>query len=168
MKLYELSVEMQKVMDAMEQWAIEHDGDVSDFPMLDNLATLDEDFKQKVLSVAAYIKGLEAEVNAFKAEEERLERRRETTKRKVEFLKGYITSQVQSPADFHVSDARAKVSFRPSKVVDIIEENRIPVAYMRIPVAVPAPDKKLIKEALERGTAVDGAVLVKRLNLSIQ
>ncbi len=118
----------------------------------------------KIENIALFIKNLTADVKALKEEETNLSERRKTKENKIEQLKKYLTSVLDS-APFE--SARAKISFRKSVAVNILDEAKIPSAYTKTETVVKI-DKKAIGDALKFGELVEGAELVQNSNIQIK
>ncbi len=118
----------------------------------------------KIENIALFIKNLNADIKALKEEETNLAERRKSKENKVEQLKNYLTS-VLDLVPFE--SARAKISFRKSVAVNILDETRIPSEYTKTETVVKV-DKKAIGDALKVGIEIDGAELVQNQNIQIK
>lgn len=136
----------------------EETGEITcEWSSLDELA---ERFEDKVVACGIYSKGLECDIEAIKAEEERLRKRREVLVKKNEHLKEYMLGGMRSAGIEKVERPQAVVSVRRNPAsVDIIDQAALPSVYVREKVTV-SPDKKAIKKALSEGMEVPGAALV--------
>lgn len=86
MKLYEIAQEIEQVLDN-----IDNIDQVSE-TMQQELERLDLEFDAKVENIVLYIKGLQVDVDALKAEEERLANRRRSIQKTIDWLKSYINT----------------------------------------------------------------------------
>lgn len=136
----------------------EETGEITcEWSSLDELA---ERFEDKVAACGIYCKNLESDIEAIKAEEERLKKRREVLAKKSERLMEYMLGGMRSAGIEKVERPQAVVSIRRNPAsVDIIDQEALPAEYLREKVSV-APDKKSIKKALQEGLEVPGAALV--------
>lgn len=133
----------------------------------DNFNQLEMERNDKLESVALYIKSLDADAAAIKAEEKALAERRSIKEKKADRLRGYLAFSMQSFGDTKLETPRVALSFRKSEHVEIEDENLIPLDFCRQKVTV-TPDKTAIKKAIKNGETVNGATLVERQNLQIK
>lgn len=133
----------------------------------DNFDQLEMLRSDKMENVALYIKSVEADAAAIKAEEKALKDRREVKEKKAERLRDYLTRSMQTFGDTKLETPRVALSFRKSEQVEIVDEGKLPPDYCRTKTTV-TPDKAAIKKAIKSGEAVDGATLVERQNLQIK
>lgn len=131
----------------------------------DNFNQLEIERNDKLESVALYIKSLEADAAAIRAEERALAERRSIKEKKIERLRGYLSYSMQSFGDTKLETPRVALSFRKSQVVEIEDESLIPQNLMKVKAT---PDKTAIKKAIKAGETVEGATLVDRQNLQIK
>lgn len=132
----------------------------------DNFDELEGARKDKMENVALYIKGLEADAAAIRAEEKALAERRSIKERKAERLRDYLTRSMRTLGDPKLETPRVAISFRKSQVVEVWDERELPEDYWKHP--EPQPDKTAIKQAIKAGWSVPGADLVERQNLQIK
>lgn len=132
---------------------------------VDNLEALEMERNEKLEAVACYVKGLEAEAAAIKAEEKALKDRREAKEKKAERLRAYVSDSMSFFGDTKLETARVALSFRKSEAVIIEDEAIIPDEWL---VYKPSVNKAGIKKALKAGLPVQGAQLVERRNLQIK
>jgi hypothetical protein len=158
MKLFEISDAITQIMATVES----QDGELSDVQTV-ALDSLELARDQKLLDCACVYKSLEAEAEAVKATEIALGLRRKALERHAEWLWRYIRSHVTDGE--RLKDGRAKLGWRKSSAVEIVNVQHVPDKFMRY--NEPAPDKTAIKAAIESGEAVPGAQIVERQNLQI-
>ena len=134
---------------------------------------IDEDFEdleaeraEKLEAVACFIKGLDAEAAAIKAEEKALEGRRKAKEAKADRLRVYLAQSLQNAGESRYESARCVVSFRKSEAVEVCDADELPAEYMKQ--AAPTPDKAAIKKALKAGETVNGAQLITRQNIQVK
>ena len=164
MKLYEINEEIRTAQDLMEEWAAEHDGDITDFPLVENLERIQIDRVHKLLSLACVVKDFDAEESALADEIKNLSDRKKAVAGKRDRWKAYIASSL-SPKE-KMSDARATISWRESKAVELeVEADALPKEFQRTKVEA---DKTAIKDALTAGIEVQGARLAVRQSLQIK
>lgn len=133
----------------------------------ENLSSLEMARNEKLEAVALYIKSLEAEAEAMKAEAKKLADRREAKERKAERLRSYISNSMQALGDTKLETAKVALSFRKSESVDVYEPSLLPAEYTKSKTTV-TPDKTAIKAAIKAGQEVAGATLEVKQNLQIK
>jgi hypothetical protein len=105
------------------------------------------------------MKCLEADIKAFKEEENRIAKRRKTIENKFEGLKEYLRNTLVNAGIDKVTTGTFKVRVQNSNPsVNVYSEEKIPNEYK-----IPQPakvDKKQILDTLKNGGLVDGAELV--------
>lgn len=131
----------------------------------DNFNQLEIERNDKLESVALYIKSLDAEASAIRAEEKALAERRSIKEKKVERLRSYLSYSMECFGDRKLETPRVAIGFRKSQVVEIEDEALIPQPWVKYK---PSIDKAGIKKALKAGEYVHGAQLVERQNLQIK
>ena len=131
----------------------------------DNFNQLEIERNNKLESVAIYIKGLDAEAAAIRAEEKALAERRSVKEKKAERLRDYLTRSMEAFGDTKLETPRVALSFRKSDAVEIPDETLIPQTWIKYK---PSIDRMGIKKALKAGESVYGACLVERRNLQIR
>jgi hypothetical protein len=131
----------------------------------DNFNELEVERQAKLEAVSLYIKNLEADAAAIRAEEKALAERRQAKERKAERLREYVTRSMQTFGDVKLETARVALSFRKSIAVKIMHEGRIPTRYIEYK---PQVKRAELKKALQAGDEVPGAILVERQNLQIK
>ena len=166
--LYELDAKIAEVLDTgFEMSCIDAEtGEIDETQLAIYLEQLQLDRKTKIDNIAVYVKNLEAEAVAIRAEEKRLKERREAKERKAERLKNYIKTSMLLQGETKFESARVSMALRNSKAV-VVDESKLESVYF-INKIVQSVDKKAIKAALEAGILVEGAMLEERKNLQIK
>ena len=139
-------------------------GEVIDPEMLDALLMKRE---TKIEGVACWIKNLESDAAAIKAEREALIKREVAALAKAEALREWLANALQGQK---FSTARCAVSFRKSEAVVFeadFDVNAIQSQFQKRTETI-TPDKMAIKAALKAGEAVAGCRLVQNLNTLIK
>lgn len=157
MNLYELNR-------AIAGFDLEIDEETGEILNGDDLDKLEMERSEKIENIALWIKDLNAEAAAIKAEEQNLSRRRKTAENKAEWLRSYIQDALGGEK---LKTARVAVSYRTTEAVEIIDQEEIPEAFLTIKTEV-KPDKKAIKDAIKNGGTVPGTELVKRTSVQIK
>ena len=166
--LYELDSKIAELLETgFEMSCIDAEtGEIDETQLAVYLEQLQLDRKTKIDNIAVYVKNLEAEAVAIKAEEKRLKERREAKERKAERLKNYIKTSMMLQGETKFESARVSMALRNSKAV-VVDESKLESVYF-INKLVQSVDKKAIKAALEAGILVEGAMLEERKNLQIK
>lgn len=159
--LYNINARIEQVI----QLGFALDEETGEFWTADNLEALELERNEKLEAVACFIKNLEAEAVALRAEEKALAERRQTKEKKAEHLKQYLRDCMTAADLKQFETAKCKLTVRNSKAVEIDEGAEIDKAYL---VFTSKPDKKAIKAALEAGESVAGARIVERQNLQLK
>ena len=162
MTLYEIDNAIREVL---ESAADPETGELVDEELLEQYDKLIMDRDQKVENIGLYIKNLEADAAAIKAEAKNLTARAKAAENKAEHLRNYMQfclngQKFQSP--------RLSVSFRRSQKVEV-DQNRlfeIPDDYLRY--KDPEVDKKRVSEALKAGEDIPGCTLVDSVSMIIK
>ena len=139
----------------------EETGEILNAEALDELNIAKE---EKIENVGLWIKNLEAEAAAVKAEKDNMAARQKRLEKKAESLRGYLTYALQGEK---FSTPRVAMSFRKSESVHITEEYLIPDEFMNIKITK-TPDKTELKKALKEGKDILGAELITKQNLQIK
>lgn len=164
LKLYEMDEELVVIEGMMAEWAAEHEGDVTDFPLNDELERLMGDRVEKCLKVGVWIKNLMAESTAYKNEAKSLTGKARVCDNKVEGLKSFLT-YVLEPGEKY-KDSRITIGWRKSKrvIVNAIIDD-LPQKYIKI---TKAADLVELKSDIRAGAVVQGVHIEEFNNLSIQ
>lgn len=152
--LYEIDYEIMNCIDF-------ETGEVVD---VEKLTSLQMEREHKIEGVALWVKNLKADAAAYKAEKDAFAEREKKAKNKAESLKKWLTNALNGEK---LETNRVAVSFRKSKVVEVLDDSKIPDSYMTEIITV-TPDKKGIREAIEYGFDVPGCELVERNNIQIK
>lgn len=125
------------------------------------MESLKADFAAKVENTALYIEELDARVDALKAKEQELAKRRKAFEKRADWLRGYLTAALDKPFE---SDA-VKITFRKSTSVEC-DVSKLPAEYVKVKTTCEA-DKTALKAALTSGAIISGASLVEKRNIKI-
>lgn len=162
MQLYKIVKSIQKVFEAPTGDVIDGEtGEVFNKKYLDDLRIAKN---RKIENIACWIKNLQAEIEAYKKEEENFRIRRKQAEKRIENLKWYLTEWIPGEK---IETPRAKISWRKSEVVNILDENLIPSGYKSQKITE-VIDKKEIKRAIKSGMVVAGADIKVNENIQIK
>jgi hypothetical protein len=164
MTLYEIDSKISDLLEMIYEDAETNGGEIAD-DMAEELEGLEMERTVKIENIACYVKNLDAEAEAIKAEEKRLAERRKTAENKAVRLREYLALALHGEDVY--SSARVKLSWRKSETVEIENVDDLPEDYRRIKTVVEA-DKTAIKQAIKAGEDIAGAFLMERRNLQIK
>jgi len=136
----------------------------------DTLEGSSTEIQAKVESYAFVIRNMEALPEAIKAEEKRLAERRKAIEKRVDNIKHWLFTSMQTAGINKIESPVFTIALQnnPASVV-IDDESLIPADYLRVPEAPPpSPDKALIKQAINDGFEVPGAHLQTSQRLVIK
>lgn len=119
MSLYQLNNELFLAEQMLEEWAEEHEGDITDFPLNEELDKLEMDRDTKALNVGVWYKNLLAQAEAIKDEVRVLSRRKQTMENAAARMKLYLQDNV--PQGIKLENSRCKISWRKNTAVALPE-----------------------------------------------
>lgn len=155
--LYEIN---QAIMDCMVENTDMETGEILNTAQLDSLQM---ELDSKLEGIGCWIKNLEAEAAAYKAEKDAFAARQKAAENKAASLKKYMADFLRG-CPFET--LRVKVSFRKSESLEVSESAVIPEEYLRY--KDPEVDKTELKKAVKAGLVLDGVQLVQKQNISIK
>ena len=153
-----------EIDDAILNFEFEVDEETGEILNAQNLDDLKMEREQKIEGVGLWIKNLEAEAAAVKAEKDNMADRQRRLEKKAESLKGYLAYALQGEK---FSTPKIALSWRRSESVVITDEHLLPETCLNVTI-VKKPDKKVIKDALKAGKDIMGAELIEKQNLQIK
>lgn len=130
-------------------------------------SALDMERNAKLEGCALYIKNMEADVEAMRAEEKKLAERRRVLENRAERMRAYVANSMLTFGDAKIETARVSLSFRKSDALVIADGAEIPEAYV-VTKTTTAPDKAALKKALKAGTVIPGVTIEQRQNLQLK
>lgn len=136
-------------------------GEILDVEQLEALCMERE---QKIEGVALWIKNLQADVLALKAEKEAFEKREKEATAKIESLKKWLVNALSGEK---FSTTKCAVSFRKSTKLEVFEPEKVPAELM-VETVTSKPDANAIKALLKSGQGIDGCRLVENINPQIK
>ena len=172
MKLYEINEEIQNTLDAyldidgqlVDQETGEILEEAANTAVMKRLEELEIAKEEKLEGIACWIKGMEAEEEALKAEQKKLKERADRLAKKRETVTGFLE---RSLAGEKLKSERVVVSYRKSAQTVIKNEDELPEEYWKVKISRD-PDKTAIKKAIKDGIEVPGAEVIEVLNMSIK
>lgn len=158
MTLYDISAALEE---AFERCIDPETGEIlEDTSELDELALARD---EKIENIGLYIKNLQSDALAIRAEELNLAKRRKSCENRAAWLRKYLANNLQGES---FKTPKLSVSWRKSESVEVENVWDLPDDYVRF--QDPVPDKRKIAESLKKGIEVSGAELVTNLNMIIK
>ncbi len=153
MKLYEIKNRMLEVM-------LDSTEDASDLSpeFLQRLSDIEMDFHEKAINVAAHIKNMEADLEAFTGFLEKMAKKKKAIENKIDSLKKYLTHNLRQLQYTKIESTAFNVTLNESKHVVLDPEKHLPDEYIVTRVEH-LPNKILIAEDLKKGKEIEGAHL---------
>lgn len=125
--LYEIN---KKIIDLMDQWQQSVDTDNPDqAPSMDfelEFGKLQIQFGEKINNICKYMRNLETDNDGIDAEIARLSKIKQSNARKIERLKSYVASSMQTQGLEKTETDLFKLSFRKSTSLEIVDESKVP------------------------------------------
>jgi hypothetical protein len=162
--LYVIAAEHRQMVEAL--MATDNDAQT----ITDTIEAESYPLEVKAQNVAYAIKNLEATAAAIKDAEQEMASRRKSIENRALNIKTYLQHcmEVAGVSKIDCPHFRLSIKNNPPSV-DVFEEKLIPAEFMRQPEPPPAqPDKAAIKEAIQAGKDVPGAMLVQVKRLDIR
>ena len=135
-------------------------GEIFDIEKFEELALTRD---AKIENICLWIKNLNAEITALKAEKDNFAQRQKVAENKAESLKKYITGYL---GGVPFESAKVKVSFRKSDNLEIVPGAIIPDEYLRY--KEPEVNKTELKKAVKAGLSIEGVYVVENQNIQIK
>jgi outer membrane murein-binding lipoprotein Lpp len=153
MTLYEID---QKLLDCI-------DLETGEILNEERLNELQMERNEKLEKVALWIKELNAEADALKAEKQAFADRQKAAENKAESLKKWLADALNGEK---FKTTKVAVSFRKTKSVEVADIFALDENYVKY--SEPTADKAAIKKAIEAGEIVKGATLVENVSISVK
>lgn len=120
MNLYEIQTELTAIQNLMDEFAEEHDGDITEFPFNDEMEKLEMDLQTKALSIGVWVKNLKSEAGAIAEEVKALSKRKTALSNKADRITHYLQNFV--PKGERLQNERCVISWRKSTQVDVSDK----------------------------------------------
>lgn len=158
--LHEISTTLRAVIDN----GLHIDEETGEFFDSSDLDALADTYQNKLNACACYIKSMQYEIDAYKAEEAALKKRRASLERAQDRLKDYVMCNIEYVGG-KLKTPQAVISTRHSESVEILDEEALPDEFFRVK---REPNKTAIKEAIKGGAAVEGAIIAQNVSLVVK
>lgn len=162
MKIYEIPGALRNLLDRLD---VDPDTGEVDGDALVAYAEYQGQATEKLEGTACYVRELEAEAEAIKAEEERLAKRRKALENKSERLKAYMMPAIEVMGG-KVKGVMASLRISRTQAVYVFDLDALPDAFKHVKTTI-APDKVALKKALKDGETIPGAALEERQSVVI-
>lgn len=150
MKLYEIAEAMADLEQMLE------DG-IPEDQLTDTIEEMKGDFKEKAESILFILANMRSQVEAYKAEENRLAEKRKSTEKQSERLKEYLLFNMQEMESGEINNGIMSARVRKGAPILVIkDEDIIPTEWKEIKTTV-STDKRGLLKALKDGEVVEGA-----------
>lgn len=148
--LYEIDEDLQAIFEGAQ---VDEDGEyLIDY---DALKDLEMERQQKFVGVALGVKNMDAEEEMLDKEIKALQDRKRSVRNRKEGLKVWLKYNLDGQP---VKDSKVSITFRKAPAsVEVVDAGKLPSPYFRVKTE---PNKTAIKEALQNGIKVPGAILV--------
>ena len=169
MKLYEIEKKLYELLEnGFNEECIDLEtGEIDQDKVNKLLDELNEGIDEKVENIGCYIKDLEADIDAFKKEEESLAERRKAKERKLDSLKVFLTDVMIRNNKTNFETAKVRLGFRKSESIEVDENIKLDEKYYITKIEQKI-DKKFLKEELKSGVVIDGVKLIEKQNLQVK
>ncbi len=169
MKLYEIEKKLYELLEnGFNEECIDLEtGEIDQEKVNKLLDELNEGIDEKIENIGCYIKDLEADIDAFKKEEESLAERRKAKERKLDSLKQFLTDAMIRNNKTKFETAKVRLGFRKSESIEVDENIKLDDKYY-ITKVQQTVDKKFLKEELKSGVVIDGVKLIEKQNLQVK
>ena len=151
---------MVKLYEIANEYAELANSDMDAEMIADTLEGIEGEFSDKAEQILAIIKNEQAQESALKAEAKSLTDRAKASANRVEKLKHYLATSMETIEATSISAGVHKLTVRkglPSVQIDDLE--KLPPQFVEYKTEIKA-DKNLIKEKLKLGEPIEGATLV--------
>jgi len=132
------------------------------------LNQLDENFQEKAVNVAMYVRNLETESAAIAEAEKAMSARKKALNNKADRLKSYLLSEMQRTETKQIKCPYFVISLRKTPASVRIAPNAVIPEFLLAPPKPQEADKRAIKEAIEKGLVIEGVTLESGETLSIK
>ena len=161
--LFELAANFRALADKL------NDSELDAQTIADTLDGESGDLEEKAINIAKYSKNLKASAKARRDAAGEMLLRATAEETKADSLESYLKNSLEQAGKLKIDSPWFVISIKKKPAsVQIDDESLIPDDYMReIPVSY-APDKKLMKSAMDEGYQIPGAHLARGTRLEIK
>ncbi|WP_091014447.1 MULTISPECIES: siphovirus Gp157 family protein [Paenibacillus] len=159
-KLYELGEKYRRFNDFVDVAWDDEDLTEDDLQMyIETLEAIEDEVSVKVENIVKFMKNIEGDIEAFKNEEKRLEKKRKYLQNKFDGLKNYMqtTLEVSNIDKVNAGTFKVKLQTNPPSI-NIVDPKKVPDKYKTA--QDPKIDSKALLKDVKNGLKVEGAILV--------
>lgn len=161
--LFELAAEFRMLADKL------NDSELDPQTIADTLDGASGNLEDKAINIAKHKKNLEASAKARRLAAEEMISRAKREEKEAESIGQYLKANLEKAGKLKIDSPWFVISIKQNPAsVQIDDESAIPDDYMREIPATFAPDKKLIKSAMDEGYVVPGCRLERGTRLEIK
>jgi hypothetical protein len=160
-KLYQLSINYQKLMEMMDNAITSEEGiPEDDLEMYkDTLDSVKDSIENKCENIIKFMKNINSDIAGLKAEEERLAKQRKYMENKHDGLKKYMEEALRSAGIKNLQLNNFKIRFQKNPAsVEVLDIKKIPSEFLTE--QEPKVDKTGILKSLKDGKEIQGVKLV--------
>lgn len=162
MNLFEITEQLQ---DAIED-GFEVDPDTGELMYDPEALDLMDAYDTKMDGCIAYVKNQRALIDAMKAEEDAMRKRRQSAERQLGVFRRYVAECMGTMGYRTYQGVKGACTVRPYSHVEV-DETYLPRSYMKETVKY-TPDKAAIRQAIEGGEEIPGARIVDEVGISVR
>ena len=166
--LYQLSESKLQALQIIDDMINEGCSDAEMQEAYSLLNQLDENFQEKAVNVAMYVRNLETESAAIAEAEKAMSARKKALNNKADRLKSYLLSEMQRTQTNQIKCPYFVLSLRKTPASVRIAPNAVIPDFLLAPPKPQEADKRAIKEAIEKGLVIEGVTLESGETLSIK
>lgn len=163
--MYQITQDLAELLEMRDQ-AIES-SDQEQVLMIDQAMCISQDnFKEKALNCAKFIKSEELNIVSIDSEIKRLQALKKSKESKIDYLKSRLSNAMQAFNFTKFDLGIFNLSFRKSESVEVLDVNLLPDEFKRVKTTVEA-DKIGLKKAINEGRQIAGAFISEKLSLKV-
>lgn len=163
LSLYELAEDYRQALENLTDPELDLPHEV----IADTLEGLQGSVEDKAVNVAKFFKNLEATAEAIKQAEQRMSQRRKAIEHRAASMKDYLKTNMEACGITKIESPWFTLAIQKNPAaVEITDEDSLPDDFVEI-VTTRKIDKTSIKQTIEAGADVPGAVLTRGTRLAI-
>jgi len=132
------------------------------------LDAIEDSFNAKAINIAMYIRNLDAEATAINEAKKDMDKREKALKAKKERLTNYLLNQMLITETKQIKCPHFVISLRDNPFSVKVGANAVLPDALLLPAKPREPDKRAIKDLLEKGQLIDGCSLERGQSLVIK
>ncbi len=162
-QLYKIADEYRETLDSL----MDEDGCI-DETAIEKLNAITEDLNKKGVAMAQFMSNIDADLQAIKAEKERLAKRQATLESRVKWMNEYLKGNMERCGIQSISCPYFAIKIKKSPPsVQVDDESQISENYVKTKVTKTL-DKAQMRKDMQAGAEIPGAQLVQGTWLDIR